>query len=103
MFYTPSLDSILILYPGNKQLPWLIPTGKKLVLSNTNEVKIKLVIPELDYKNYQIRWGLQGSYKEPSINSSVYRMRCCFAVSQVWEKRNFPKRWGSICFARNHA
>lgn len=67
-------EIILILYPGNKQLPWLIPTGKKLVLSNTNEVKIKLVIPELDYKNYQIRWGLQGSYKEPSINSSVYTL-----------------------------
>ena len=67
-------EIILILYPGNKQLPWLIPTGKKLVLSNTNEVKIKLVIPELDYKNYQIRWGLQGSYVEPSINSSVYTL-----------------------------
>jgi hypothetical protein len=67
-------EIILILYPGNKQLPWLIPTGKKLVSSNTNEVKIKLVIPELDYKNYQIRWGLQGSYKEPSINSSVYTL-----------------------------
>lgn len=67
-------EIILILYPGNKQLPWLIPTGKKLVLSNTNEVKIKLVIPELDYKNYQIRWGLQGSYKEPSINSSIYTL-----------------------------
>ena len=67
-------EIILILYPGNKQLPWLIPTGKKLVLSNTNEVKIKLVVPELDYKNYQIRWGLQGSYVEPSINSSVYTL-----------------------------
>ncbi len=67
-------EIILILYPGNKQLPWLIPTGKKLVLSNTNEVKINLVIPELDYKNYQIRWGLQGSYVEPSINSSVYTL-----------------------------
>lgn len=67
-------EIILILYPGNKQLPWLVPTGKKLVLSNTNEVKLKLVIPELDYKNYQIRWGLQGSYVEPSINSSVYTL-----------------------------
>ncbi|MEY2811912.1 MAG: hypothetical protein RI991_907 [Bacteroidota bacterium] len=67
-------EIILILYPGNKQLPWLIPTGKKLVLSNTNEVKINLVIPELDDKNYQIRWGLQGSYEEPSINSSVYTL-----------------------------
>lgn len=67
-------EIILILYPGNKQLPWLIPTGKKLVLSNTNEVKINLVIPELDDKNYQIRWGLQGSYVEPSINSSVYAL-----------------------------
>jgi hypothetical protein len=37
-------------------------------------VKIKLVIPELDYKNYQIRWGLKGSYVEPSINSSVYTL-----------------------------
>ena len=67
-------EIILILYPGNKQLPWLIPTGKKLVLSNTNEVKINLMIPELDDKNYQIRWGLQGSYEEPSINSSVYTL-----------------------------
>ena len=67
-------EIILILYPGNKQLPWLIPTGKKIVLSNNNEVKINLVIPELDYKNYQIRWGLQGSYVEPSINSSVYTL-----------------------------
>lgn len=67
-------EIILILYPGNKQLPWLIPTGKKLELSNTNEVKINLVIPELDYKNYQIRWGLLGSYVEPSINSSVYTL-----------------------------
>jgi hypothetical protein len=67
-------EFILILYPGNKQLPRLIPTGRKLVLSNTNEVKLKLVLPALDYKSYQIRWGLQGSYKEPSINSSVYTL-----------------------------
>jgi hypothetical protein len=67
-------EIILILYPGNKQLPWQIPTGRKLVLSNTNEVKLKLVLPALDYKSYQIRWGLQGSYVEPSINSSVYTL-----------------------------
>lgn len=67
-------EFILILYPGNKQLPRLIPTGRKLVLSNTNEVKLKLVLPALDYKSYQIRWGLQGSYEEPSINSSVYTL-----------------------------
>lgn len=67
-------EIVLIVYPSNRQAPILIPTGKKLQIGSTNEVKLKLALPELDQKSYQIRWGLQGSYIEPSINSSVYTL-----------------------------
>lgn len=67
-------EIILIVYLGNKQLPRLIPTSKKLVLGSSNEMEINLELPSLDQKSYQIRWGLQGSYVEPSINSSVYTL-----------------------------
>jgi len=67
-------EIILIVYLGNKQLPRLIPTSKKLVLGSSNEIEINLELPSLDQKSYQIRWGLQGSYVEPSINSSVYTL-----------------------------
>lgn len=67
-------EIILILYPGNKQQPMLISTGKKLQLGSSNEVQVTLNLPSLNQKNYQIRWGLQGSYVEPSINSSVYTL-----------------------------
>jgi hypothetical protein len=67
-------EIVLIIYNGNKQLPRLIPTGKKLVLGSSNEIEINLKMPSLDQNSYQIRWGLQGSYVEPSINSSVYTL-----------------------------
>jgi hypothetical protein len=67
-------EIVLIIYNGNKQLPRLIPTGKKLMLGSSNEIEINLEMPSFDQNSYQIRWGLQGSYVEPSINSSVYTL-----------------------------
>ena len=67
-------EIILILYPGNKQQPILIKTGKYLDNINGTEIAVKASLPALDRKVYQFRWGLMGSYAEPSINSSVYKL-----------------------------
>ncbi|MFM1794054.1 MAG: hypothetical protein RL642_439 [Bacteroidota bacterium] len=67
-------EVVLIVYPANHQLPLLLPTGGKLVASKDNKLHINFELPDLNEKNYQIRWGLKGTYAEPTINSSVYSL-----------------------------
>ena len=67
-------EIILVLYRNNKQQPILIPTGKKITNGNGAPIEISIQVPELKEKKYAARWGLQGSYPEPSINSSVFTL-----------------------------
>jgi hypothetical protein len=67
-------EIFLIVYLGNKQLPLLLPTGEKLGLQESDKIQINIDLPNLDQQSYQVRWGLKGSYAEPTINSSVYTL-----------------------------
>lgn len=67
-------EIILIVYPGKKQQPILIKTGKYLYNFSGSSIGVKASLPVLDGKVYQFRWGLKGSYAEPTINSSVIKL-----------------------------
>ncbi|MFN5375036.1 MAG: hypothetical protein ACK492_01620, partial [Chitinophagaceae bacterium] len=67
-------EIILIVYPGNKQQPILINTGKFLDNISGSAIGVKVSLPVIDGKVYQFRWGLKGSYAEPTINSSVSKL-----------------------------
>jgi hypothetical protein len=64
----------LIVYPGKKQQPILINTGMYLYNSSGLAIGVKANLPIIDGKVYQFRWGLKGSYAEPTINSSVSKL-----------------------------
>ena len=67
-------EIILIVYPGKKQQPILVNTGKYLYNIGASVIGIKVNLPVIDGKVYQFRWGLKGSYLEPTINSSVSKL-----------------------------
>jgi hypothetical protein len=67
-------EIILIVYPGKKQQPILVNTGKYLYNFGGSAIGIKANLPVIDGKVYQFRWGLKGSYLEPTINSSVSKL-----------------------------
>lgn len=67
-------EIILIVYPGKKQQPILINTGKYLYNISGSAIGVKASLPVIDGKVYQFRWGLKGSYVEPTINSSVSKL-----------------------------
>lgn len=67
-------EVVLIVYPGNKKSPMLLNTGKKLTIQKGGKMQIGVDFPDLGKGSFQIRWGLKGSYAEPTINSSVYTL-----------------------------
>ncbi|MEY4777654.1 MAG: hypothetical protein RIS13_402, partial [Bacteroidota bacterium] len=38
------------------------------------ELNFRLQLPPLEEKKYTIRWGLKGSFSEPTINSRTYSL-----------------------------
>lgn len=67
-------EIILIVYPGKKQQPILINTGKYLINIRETSIEVNVLLPNLSGSDYQYRWGLKGSFAEPSINSRVYKL-----------------------------
>ncbi len=65
-------EIVLVVYRNNKEKPIVIPTGKRLSTKTDEPIQVKL--PQLNEKQYQARWGLQGSYTEATINSSVFTL-----------------------------
>jgi len=65
-------EIVLVVYRNNKDKPIVIPTGKRLSTKTNERIQVKL--PQLNEKKYQARWGLQGSYTEATINSSVFTL-----------------------------
>lgn len=72
--YVKQPEIILIVYPGNKQQPILVNTGMYLTKISETVIGVNVSLPVLDGKVCQYRWGLKGSYPEPTINSSVYKV-----------------------------
>ena len=71
--YHPEI--ILIIYRSGKQEPMLIPTGRVIGHDSEYQLNFRLKLPPLEEKKYTIRWGLKGSFSEPTINSRTYALK----------------------------
>jgi hypothetical protein len=67
-------EIILIIYPSGKQDPILLPTGRNIGYDSEYQLNFRLQLPPLKEKKYTIRWGLKGSFSEPTINSRTYSL-----------------------------
>jgi hypothetical protein len=68
-------EIILIIYRSGKQDPMLIPTGRIIGHDSEYQLNFRLKLPPLEEKKYTIRWGLKGSFSEPTINSRTYALK----------------------------
>lgn len=68
-------EIILIIYRSGKQEPMLLPTGRNIGHDSEYQLNFQLQLPPLEDKKYTIRWGLQGSFSEPTINSRTYVLK----------------------------
>ena len=71
-------EIILIIYRSGKQEPMLIPTGRIIGHDSEYQLNFRLKLPPLKEKKYTIRWGLKGSFSEPTINSRTYALKRAF-------------------------
>lgn len=67
-------EIILIIYRSGKQDPILFPTGRVIGHDSEYTLNFRLQLPPLEEKKYAIRWGLKGSFSEPTINSRTYSL-----------------------------
>lgn len=67
-------EIILIIYRSGKQDPMLLPTGRVIGHDSEYQLNFRLQLPPLVEKKYAIRWGLKGSFSEPTINSRTYSL-----------------------------
>lgn len=67
-------EIILIIYPSGKKDPILLPTGRVIGHDSEYGINFRLKLPPLAEKKYTIRWGLKGSFSEPTINSRTYSL-----------------------------
>jgi hypothetical protein len=68
-------EIILIIYRSGKQDPMLIPTGRIIGHDSEYQLNFRLKLPPFEEKKYTIRWGLKGSFSEPTINSRTYALK----------------------------
>ena len=68
-------EIILIIYRSGKQDPLLLPTGRIIGHDSEYGHNFSIQLPPLEEKKYTIRWGLKGSFSEPTINSRTYALK----------------------------
>ncbi len=68
-------EIILIIYRSGKQEPILIPTGRIIGHDSEYTLIFRMKLLPLEEKKYTIRWGLKGSFSEPTINSRTYALK----------------------------
>jgi hypothetical protein len=68
-------EIILIIYRAGKQEPILIPTGRIIGHDSEYTLIFRMKLLPLEEKKYTIRWGLKGSFSEPTINSRTYALK----------------------------
>jgi hypothetical protein len=63
----------LVVYPKAPKPPVVLETGKRLYPDFDNYMYIKMSIPDsLQEPSYKVRWALESSFTEPSVNSRSY-------------------------------
>jgi hypothetical protein len=66
---------MLVLYRDGKKPPVILPTGKRLFPDFENKMFMKITLPDsLREKQYKVRWALESSFTEPSVNSRAYTL-----------------------------
>lgn len=70
LFHRPEI--VLMVYKNTKEPPLVLPTGKRLFPDLKNLFFIRMPVKGLTEKTYTVRWGLTGSFPEPTINSRAY-------------------------------
>ena len=66
---------MLVLYRDGKKPPVILPTGKRLFPDFENKMFMKIMLPDsLQEKQYKVRWALESSFTEPSVNSRAYTL-----------------------------
>jgi hypothetical protein len=64
---------MLLIYPKGKSEPFVIPSGKRLFPDYVNMIYLRVPIPDsIPIQNAQIRFGIENSFREPTINSVSY-------------------------------
>jgi hypothetical protein len=65
---------MLMIYQSPKDSVLVINTGTRLSVMSDKIMNtyIDFDLPKLKSKKYTIRWGLQNSFDEPTINSRAY-------------------------------
>jgi hypothetical protein len=65
----------LIVYRNAPIKPVILPAGKRLYPDFGNSMYIRMSIPDsLREKQYKVRWALESSFTEPSVNSRAYTL-----------------------------
>jgi hypothetical protein len=73
LWYRPRV--MLVLYQDSKKPPVILSTGKRLFPDFENKMFIEMVLPDsLREKQYKVRWALESSFTEPSVNSRAYTL-----------------------------
>jgi hypothetical protein len=73
LWYRPRV--MLVVYHDGKKPPVILPTGKRLFPDFENKMVIEMMLPDsLREKQYKVRWALESSFTEPSVNSRAYTL-----------------------------
>lgn len=72
LYHRPEI--VLLVYTHAKEPPLVFPTGKRLFPDLQNLFFIRMPVPGLTVETYTVRWGLTGSFPEPTINSRAYTL-----------------------------
>lgn len=64
----------LILYPNDRSSPIVIKTNQ-MIHGDNYKINLSVLMPKLKDGQYNIRFGLDNSYPEPTINSRAYPLK----------------------------
>jgi hypothetical protein len=71
LWYRPRV--YLVVYRKGPKTPVVLATGKRLYPDFGNSMYIRMAIPDsLQEPSYKVRWALESSFIEPSVNSRSY-------------------------------
>jgi hypothetical protein len=71
LWYRPRV--YLVVYREAPKPPVVVQTGKRLYPDFGNNMYIRMTIPDsLQQPSYKVRWALESSFIEPTVNSRAY-------------------------------
>ena len=71
--FSRDIKLMMIIYPTDKSKPILVNT-QYIIDGRRDEIFVDLQLPVLADNDYVIRWGINNSFAEPTINSRAYKL-----------------------------